>query len=159
MKQSTLVNNKASNQQKNDSCAQHKCYLPRILRERMQTVDLCQRARATRQFCREICRLFVVYQQTTTARKALTTDNYCYYYYKCTGLPLSLRQCRGKLCSQNAKCVRESNITMTQHRAVSTQLLSKLNMTDCSMPMNQQIGMQRVSAITMNVFATTCYGY
>jgi len=43
-------------------------YLPRILPGRMPTVDLCQTVHASLRFCREICRQFVVYPQTTTAQ-------------------------------------------------------------------------------------------
>jgi len=54
----------------------HTCYIPRILRERMQTVDLCQTVHASRQFCRGICRQFVVYQQTTTSKQPLVMTHH-----------------------------------------------------------------------------------
>jgi len=44
----------------------NKHYLPRILPERMQTVDPCQRVHAGRQFCPEIYPQFVEYQPATT---------------------------------------------------------------------------------------------
>jgi len=59
---------KSNKQQAEKTQQQCNCYLPRILQERMQTADLFQIVHASRQFCPEICRQFVVYQPTATAQ-------------------------------------------------------------------------------------------